>query len=113
MPTRRMITVVLSVVAVVGLSVTMAQRPGEEPAERPLDTGTTAVRLVLGIGDETPQDWSGRVTLDKGEILRIEGVRFRDGDRITGRDAWTVKSRLIRTAPRRRKPPPKRKAWAD
>ena len=41
----------------------------------------------------TPRDWSGQVELDKGEVVDIEGLRFRDGDQVTGRDSWKCRSR--------------------
>ena len=69
-----------------------------------------AVRLVLGIGDPTPQDWTGRVELDEGEVVGIEGLRFRDGDTITGRDAWKTSSRLIRKATKKAAAKAKRQA---
>ena len=94
----RLIAVVLSLLVIVGVSVSLAQIPAAEPAAKALDPDIVAVRLILGIGDATPQDWSGRVALDKGEILDIEGVRFRDGDMVTGRDSWKTSSRLIRKA---------------
>ena len=50
------------------------------------------------------------MTLDKGEILDVEGVRFRDGDRITGRGSWKASSRLIRTTAVAKKPAGKAKA---
>jgi hypothetical protein len=96
MQVRRMMAVMVTVVLVVGLSVALAQRPPEQSAAVPLEPDTVAVRLILGVGDELPEDWSGRASLDKGEIERVEGLRFRDGDRATGRAAWKARSRLIR-----------------
>ena len=92
----RLIPAVVMSLAVVGLSVSSARQAPREPSARPLDPGATAVRILLGIGDETPQDWSGRVAVDKGEIAAVEGVRFREGDQIVGRDAWKAKSCEVR-----------------
>ena len=36
-----------------------------------------AVRLMLGVGDAEPQAWDGKVTIDQGEIVALEGARFR------------------------------------
>ena len=94
----RLIAVGLSLLAIVGVSVTLAQVPATQPAARALDPEVVAVRLILGIGDATPEDWTGRVVLDKGEVVDIEGVRFREGDAVTGRDGWKTQSRLIRKA---------------
>ena len=95
---RRLIVAVASLLVVLGVSVSLAQQAPEEAAPRPLDPSVVAVRLLLGIGDDTPEDWSGRVAVDKGEIVAIEGVRFRDGDLVAGRDSWKTRSRLIRKA---------------
>ena len=72
----------------------------EEAAQRrPLDTETTVVRLLLGVGDAEPTAWKGRVTVDKGEVAGIEPWRFRAGARVTGTDAWESRSLyLLRTA---------------
>jgi hypothetical protein len=94
----RLITVVFSLLVIVGISVSWAQVPATEPAAKALDPEIIAVRLILGIGDATPRNWSGRVALDKGEIVDVEGLRFRDGDMVTGRDSWKTSSRLIRKA---------------
>ncbi len=95
---RRLFVAVTSLLVVVGVSVSMAQRAPEEGVPRPLDPSVVAVRLLLGIGDDTPEDWSGRVSVDKGEVVAVEGVRFRDGDLLDGRDSWKAKSRLVRKA---------------
>jgi hypothetical protein len=95
---NRLIAGILSLVVLVGISASPAQRAPEQAVSgKPLDPDIVAVRLILGIGDEAPQDWSGRATLDKGEIVAVEGLRFRDGDRVNGPNAWVASSRLIRT----------------
>ena len=93
---RRLIAVALSLLIIVGVSVSLAQVSATAPAAKALDPEIVAVRLILGIGDTTPQDWSGRATVDKGEIVDTEGLRFRDADIVTGRDSWKTRSRLIR-----------------
>ncbi len=92
----RLITLLVTTLGLLTVSVSVAQKPPAESSSRPLDPSTVAVRLILGIGDPEPLDWSGRVTIDKGEVLGLEGVRFRDGDRVTGRDSWTASTHLIR-----------------
>ena len=109
---NRLIAVALSLLALLGVSVSLAQRPAADGAARPLDPDTVAVRLILGIGDEAPQDWSGRLALDKGEIVDIEGLRFRDGDLVIGRDSWKASSRLIRKPATPKKAAAKAKAKA-
>ena len=52
--------------------------PTREGAEqRPLDPETIAVRLLLGVGDPRPRAWNGRVKVDRGEVVGVEGWRFR------------------------------------
>ncbi len=95
---HRLIALLLSLVVIVGFSVSLAQIPATDSSAKALDPDVVAVRLVLGIGDATPRDWSGRATVDKGEVLDVEGLRFRDGDKVTGRDSWKSSSRFIRKA---------------
>jgi hypothetical protein len=106
----RLIVVVLTTLGLVTVSISVAQNPATQSSSRPLDPNTVAVRLILGIGDPEPADWSGRVTLDKGEILDLEGVRFRDGDQVTGRGSWKANSRLIRKEAVKKKAAAKAKA---
>ena len=61
MDIRRLFVALASLVVVLGVSVSLAQRASEETVPRPLDPSVVAVRLLLGIGDGTPQDWSGKV----------------------------------------------------
>jgi hypothetical protein len=85
----------LGVLAVSALSAQNSETPGEQP-RRPLDPDVIAVRLLLGVDDRQVQSWDGRVTLDRGEVVDIEGYRFRDGDELKGRDGWKAKSHVIR-----------------
>ena len=70
--------------------------PGRMPraaAEiRALRADAVAVRLMLGVGDAQPQAWDGKVTIDQGEIVALEGARFRAGDAVTGPDSWKARS---------------------
>ena len=94
---RRRLVAGLTLLGVLGLSAVWAEPGPSPPAERArLDPDVVAVRLLLGIGDPQPRTWSGRVQVDQGEVVAVEGWRFRAGDRVTGRDAWEARSRLIR-----------------
>ncbi len=93
--TTRLLSIVVTTLSALIVSVSLAQRPADEIRSSPLDAGTVAVRLILGVGDQEPTDWSGRATLDRGEVLDVEGLRFRDGDQVTGRDSWKARSRLV------------------
>jgi hypothetical protein len=105
---RQWLAAGVTIVGTIGASAVMAQRESFEAGGGPrtLDPGTVAVRLFLGVGDTTPSTWDGKVALDRGEVLGVEGYRFREGDLVTGRDSWKAKTRLIR------KEAPKAKAAA-
>ena len=98
MRSYRSLAVGLTLLGVLGVSAVSAQnrRNADEQARRPLDPDVIAVRLLLGVGDRQVQAWDGRVKLDKGEVLDVEGYRFREGDELTGRDGWKAKSHVIR-----------------
>jgi hypothetical protein len=88
----------LTTVCLLGASVVLAQKDETKPAARPLDPSVFAVRLVLGQGDQASRSWNGRVKVDRGEVVGVEGWRFRKGDLVTGRDSWEAKTRTIRKA---------------
>src|SRR4051812_17076833 len=98
MEMRRSLAVGLTLLGVLGVSAVRAQREDGAKPDRRLDPDAVSVRLLLGVGDEKVQDWGGQVRVDKGDIVRVEGYRFRKGDRVTGRDSWEAQSRLIRKA---------------
>ena len=54
-----------------------APGPGEDASGaaeiRALRADAVAVRLMLGVGDAQPQAWDGKVTIDQGEIVALEG----------------------------------------
>ncbi len=96
---RRMLAAVLTFVGLLGASVVSAQKETESPpaqAPRAIEPGVTAVRLLLGVSDPSTQSWNGRVKLDRGEVIGVQGWRFRAGDLVTGRDSWNAKSHVIR-----------------
>src|SRR5262245_33777065 len=98
MPLPKTFVAGLTLLVLLGVSVVLAAQAGAPLEDRKLDHDVTVVRLLLGVGDRAPQTWSGRVKLDRGEVLAVEGYRFRAGDQVTGRDSWDAKSRLIRKA---------------
>jgi hypothetical protein len=85
----------LGVLAVSALSAQNRENEREQP-RRPLDPDVIAVRLLLGVDDQQVQAWDGQVKLDKGEVVDVEGYRFRAGDTLSGKDGWKAKSRVIR-----------------
>ncbi len=105
---RRSIAAILTLLGVLGASAVSAQRE-EGTGSRPerLDPDAFALRVLLGVGDPQVQPWNGRVKLDKGEVLGVEGYRFRKGDRVAGRDSWEAKSHTIRKTAKKGAVPPK------
>ncbi len=62
------------------LVMSAASAPPDAPAAPArIESGTIAVRLLLGEGDENPQSWDAKAIVDRGEVLRIEGYRFLRG----------------------------------
>jgi hypothetical protein len=94
---HRSLAAALTSFGVLTLPLIVGAAPRAE-SPRALDPNTLSLRLLLGVGDPQTQTWGGRVKLDQGEVLGIEGWRFRAGDRVTGVDSWEARSRLIRKA---------------
>ncbi|MGC8640520.1 MAG: hypothetical protein ACP5XB_11660, partial [Isosphaeraceae bacterium] len=46
--------------------------------------------------DDAVRSWNGDVTLNQGEVVGLEGWRFRAGDELTGPHSWRATSHLIR-----------------
>jgi hypothetical protein len=84
-------------VALIGFCKLWAQADRGSPSanDGPLDPSVISIRLELGVGDRQSQDWSGRVAVDKGEVIGVEGWRFRPGDWVTGSDRWEASSRTL------------------
>lgn len=91
---RRLIAGILSTLVPVLVSAAMA--PDAVPSV--LDANVIAVRVLLGVGDASPQDWGGSASVDRGEIVALDGYRFRKGDHLSGPTSWDAKTRLIRKA---------------
>src|SRR5262245_33523072 len=89
---HRIVATVLCSGVVVGLTVGWGQDPA--PWRRVVEPKSVAVRVLLGVGDPQERSWGGKAALDRGEIVGIEGWRFRQGDRITGPAAWDSGSHL-------------------
>jgi hypothetical protein len=98
MRTRRAAATALTLIGMLGISVVWARYEPADGADdrRPLDPDVISVRLLLGVGDRTVQPWNGKVSIDRGEVVAIDGYRFRAGDKLEGRTAWEADSHLIR-----------------
>lgn len=73
------------VVGAVVVAVIAASRPAEPP--------TTAFRIVLGLKDKEPSDWSGQVAVAEGEAVELKGWRFEEKDAVDGATKWTCRTR--------------------
>jgi len=93
---RRSLAVGLSLVSVLGAAALSAPGEGEGAPPRRLDPDAFSVRLLLGVGDRQAQTWGGRVKVDRGEVLGVEGYRFHQGDRVTGRSSWQAGTHVVR-----------------
>ena len=71
MRNHRLFALALTGLGVLGVSVVSAQRDDARP--RRLDAEVFTLRLLLGVDDRQTQTWSGRVALDQGEIVGVEG----------------------------------------
>ncbi len=110
---QRLLVTGVSLALLVGFSVVQGQKADNDTL-RTLDARAFSIRLLLGVGDTQEQTWSGKVKLDKGDVLGVEGWRFRQGDRVTGVDSWEAQSRLTAKAANKKaaqkKATPKKKA---
>src|SRR5262245_37574991 len=101
MRSHRIVSMSLILLGVLGASVfaqTFTPPDPQADAPRPLDPDVFAVRVLLGIGDNQIQTWSGNAKVDKGDVLGVEGLRFRANDRVTGKDSWEAHNLRIRNA---------------
>ncbi len=70
-----------SVALAVMLVVAAAVRQGEPPQH--------SFRVVFGLRDKQPTDWSGHVSVADGTVTALTGWRFSaKADSVTGKDAW-------------------------
>jgi hypothetical protein len=74
--------------------------PGLEWANRAKPgKATSAILLEFGVRDANVRDWSGKIGVSGATVLRREGYRFRETDKLVGDDGWQASShRAIRGA---------------
>src|SRR5262245_53502017 len=95
MPFARPAGVGLTMLVVVA-SATAVRGQDRPAAATRLDPDMVSIRLLLGVGDREARPWDGRVRIDRGEVLGVEGHRFHEGDRATGRDTWAARAHTVR-----------------
>ncbi len=99
-PVRRSVLFVAAVGAVLTVAVIGSQRKvgslllldwaakASPVASAPGGGNAVAVLLELGLRDTTPTGWSGKASVAGAKVVRREGYRFRDRDKLIEPDAW-------------------------
>jgi hypothetical protein len=71
-------------------ALTLTIMVGAVVAFQPRDPDTLYVRVVVGLKDKQPRDWSGTVEVTGGEVVAMTGWRFEDKkDAINGKKGWS------------------------
>ena len=50
-------------------------------------------RLQFGVTDGEPRSWDGSLALEKGELLNLRNWHPRPGDKIAGKESWSLSTR--------------------
>src|SRR5690348_10704061 len=79
---RRLAAAVIAVLAMVAIAV--SQRRPDPPRH--------IFRVTLGLADTESTDWSGRVTVEGGDVTGLEGWRFEGKDAIDGKSGWKCRT---------------------
>ena len=65
------------------------------------DKPPTAVLIEMGLKDEAPTSWSSRAVVTGAKVVRREGYRFWEDDKLKEPDAWEASSHHAFKAPKR------------
>jgi hypothetical protein len=63
------------------------------------DCSRRDVSDLAGLKDAEPANWDGNISLSGGQIRRIEGWRFADGDATDGHASWKASTRYSPPGP--------------
>jgi len=111
MRSRRLLAAAMSATALLGLTVAWGRQAAPPQPGRSLDPKAVSVRLLLGVGEGEAKPWGGRARLDKGEVVGVDGWRFRQDDRVVGVDGWEARTRaILKNAAGKKAATPKKKA---
>src|SRR6476620_7408495 len=100
-PTRLSIILLIACLAA-GLAWLKAQQASDaDPAYSAQPGGTPEEKLwqvliLFGSGDREPAAWNGHLTIDGGDIHKIEGYRFELPDRLLPQGGWQAHTQLTR-----------------
>src|SRR4051794_40229591 len=53
-----------------------------------LEPGAIGVRILFGLHDVLPAQWSGSIAVTGGSLVSLEGWHFRQVDHFTGPASW-------------------------
>src|SRR5437868_2899553 len=67
-----------------------------------LEPGAIGIRILFGLRDTLPTQWSGSIAVTGGSLLNLEGWHFRQVDHFTGPASWAAFTRFGEVAARRR-----------
>src|SRR5436305_10336116 len=79
---RRLLAAVAGLVVI---CVTAAALHQQEPTRH-------TFRIVLGLNDQKPADWSGQLSVSGGEVVLLRGWRFEEKDAVNDKTGWTCKT---------------------
>ncbi len=104
---------VMALAAGIMIAVVAAQRRNGPPVH--------VFRITVGLKDEKPADWSGKVKVEGGEIVALEGWRFEGQDAIVSKEEWKCRTheyiapteRYKLAIPEKPAPEPKTKPWSN
>jgi hypothetical protein len=69
---------------VLAVAVVLAVQPPQPPV--------WTFRVLLGVNDQKPTDWSGKVEAVGGEVVAIEGWHFEEKDKVLGTSGWQCRT---------------------
>src|SRR5215510_4365562 len=99
---RRMPATLLAICLAAGVAWMKGQQTAASDPGYASQPGGTAeeklwqVLILLGAGDGEGADWSGRLSVESGEIHAIDGYRFELPDRVLPEGGWRVATKATR-----------------
>src|SRR5437016_2246438 len=111
------VTIAVVVGAIIGVARVPARSVGDvreqeakaqAPAARsvPLEPGAMGIRILFGLRDSLPTQWSGSIAVTGASLISLEGWHFRQVDHFTGATSWAAFTRFGAAATRRREAGP-------
>ncbi len=108
---RRLLLLLVSVCIVIAVAAWAHYAQQQKPAagellllqwakKAKMDMPPVAILIEMGLKDTEPTDWSGKATVTGAKVVRREGYRFRDDDKLIEPDGWQAKSRRPIRVPR-------------